>query len=92
MKKYNLILGIILTVIIIIASHYDYKWQTQERLDKIEDMQEYFNTQAEVLLDAYHIDSIEEDEYDTLYNKLCEYDSKNKLYSFDAESEIAALN
>ena len=92
MKKYNLILGIVLTVVILVGSHLDYKWQTEERLDNIKEKTFYFDQQADVLLDAYHKDCIEEDEFDTLYNKLEEYDYKDKLYAFDAESEIAALN
>ena len=92
MKKYNLILGIAIVVIILVGSHFDHKWQTEEDNSlKIEKLH-YFDEQADVLLNAYHKDCIEEDEFDTLYNKLEEYDYKDKLYAFDAEIEIAALN
>ena len=92
MKKYNLILGIVLTVMIIVASHFDHKWQTEEDNNLKIEKSHYFDQQADVLLDAYHKDYIEKDEFDTLYNKLKEYDYKDKLYAFDAESEIAAFN
>lgn len=92
MKKYNLILGIILTVVIIVASHFDYKWQTEEdRKLKLEQC-EYFDAQADILLQAYHDDCIEEEEFDELYNKLEKYDYNDKVFAFDAELEITALN
>ena len=92
MKKYNLILGIILTVVIIVASHFDYKWQTEEdRKLKLEQI-EYFDEQADELLQAYHDDSIEEEEFNMLYNKLEKYDANGKVYAFNTYLEIKALN
>ena len=70
MKKYNLILGIILTVVIIVASHFDYKWQTEENRKLKLEQCEYFEAQADILLQAYHGGCIGEEEFDELYTKL----------------------
>ena len=92
MKKYNLILGIILTVVIIVASHFDYKWQTEENRKLKLEQCEYFDAQADILLKAYHDDCIEEEEFNMLYNKLEKYDANGKVYAFNTYLEIKALN
>ena len=93
MKKYkNVLIGLFIVIAVLVMSHYDAKWQIEEdKADRIAQI-EYFDEQADELLQAYHDDCIEEEEFDELYNKLEKYDYNGKVYAFDAELEITALN